>query len=137
MKHALFLEPLPERSSIPDSQQSRDSDHTLSSGIFTLATVPELLVARRPLSEAFTESRDVDGTVEGSRFSSRARHADSKAVLGTGDEVCKILLHDSFCRQAVGCPMTRPVSIEQDAMRSSFVGCAELACRFACFAGHA
>lgn len=102
MKHALFLEPLPERSSIPDSQQSSDSDHSLSSGLFTQSTVPELLVARCPHSEAFTESRDVDGTVEGTRFSSRAGHADSKAVSGTGDEVCNILLGDSYCRQATG-----------------------------------
>lgn len=96
MKNALFLEPLPERSSIPDSQQSSNSDHALSSGLFTLATVPELLVARRPPADAFTESRDVDGAVEGTGLSSRTGLVDPKAVSGKEDEVCKLLLDDSF-----------------------------------------
>ena len=69
LKNALFLAPLPERSSVPASQRDardkrRNSDPASIPELLTSTTVPEELVARPPSQSAMTEQNNVDASVE-------------------------------------------------------------------------
>lgn len=76
LRNALFLQPLPEQSSVPASQQpSQDPDDGLKTaavptGIFTADTVPESLVAR-PSGQSVPSARSPAGTPGSKRDGAR------------------------------------------------------------------
>lgn len=102
LTNALFLQPLPEQSSVPCGQQptqhvsGKRKATTISPGIFISSTVPETLVARPPGQGATLRtpgdmSRDKRSTTEEAGRRTPLRGPEPVILPGDTEEVCMLL----------------------------------------------
>lgn len=95
MKNALFLQPLPEQSSVPPACQSIQGktysvqNASTSSGVFTSATIPESLVARPPEERAVVPE-SMASVSAGKEGSSRATEEAEKQTRGRKDQLSNL-----------------------------------------------
>lgn len=119
LRNALFLQPLPELSSVtlssqepsPDSAGFNDNGESPLTGIFTSATVPESLVAnpmgqgdawRSPPGVSANE-RGGGRAADGAARTATARELEPVTLRGDTDEVRSVYQEPSSCGARVLC----------------------------------